>query len=405
MVNLKGIFEKLINTRTTLFQDKKVLLDETYIPENLLHRETEAKKLASILAVALRGETPSNILIYGKSGAEKTAVAKVIADELVKTGKKMGREISVVYLDCQIFNTEYRVFAKLANQFGGRVPFTGWPMEKVYNTFKELADKKKQYILVILDQIDKVFFDRDHRKEIKHLLYLLTRINSEFKNTKLSLIGISPDLRFVKYLNLKVQSSLGREEIEFLPYNEEQLKDILKQRAESAFKEGVSDESTISLCAKLTAQDGDARKAIDLLKIAGEIAEIECSDKITDSHIKKAEEKIRRNKINGTILPMLIQKKLVLYSALLLEENRITTGELYQKYKELARALSLDILTIRRISDFIFELEMSDILSCKVISLGRYGRTKEIKLEMNPLEIKRVLEEDEGILNFPSFLF
>lgn len=398
--SIRRIFKNALEEKT-LFKNKEILRD-SYIPENLPHRDTEVKQLAYILVPILKGETVSNILIRGRNGTGKTVVVKAIGNELIKTAGEKRIKASMVYLDCNINNTAYRVLRKLANQFEARVPFTGWPRERVYNTFKESADRKKQYILVILDKVDKLVYKKNTGYRECNLIYLLTRINSELKNTKVSLIGISNDLRFTDYLDSETQSSFNPEEIAFQPYNSSQLEDILRQRAELAFKEEVLDEFVIPLCVAIEAQNGNAKRAIDLLRNSGEIAVREGADKITENHVRKASEKIDKENIFESVRTLPIQSKAVLYSAVLSQEqgnDPVTTGALYDMYQRLCKRLSLDQLTPRRVSQIISELTILNILDSKVIARGRYGRTKETSINLPFIETKMFLEKDFKDIN------
>ncbi|UCH71836.1 MAG: hypothetical protein JSW62_05415, partial [Thermoplasmatales archaeon] len=65
------IFGRLLKTES-LFVNREAMRP-AYIPEALPHREKEINNLANILVPALRGETPSNVFIYGKTGTGKTA--------------------------------------------------------------------------------------------------------------------------------------------------------------------------------------------------------------------------------------------------------------------------------------------------------------------------------------------
>ncbi len=389
-----GIFESILQ-REPLFKNKEALR-HSYTPNELPHRDKEIRQLANILAPALKGETPSNVLIYGKSGTGKTIVSRFICRELINTSKKIGVPVNATYVNCEITDTKYRVLAKLAKSFGAKVPFTGWPTDKVYNAFKEAIDNKKRTVVVILDEIDRLVL-----KSGDNVIYNLTRINSELKNARVSIVGISNDLKFTSYLDSRVKSSLGDEEIVFSPYNAKQLEDILRQRAEIAFKESVLEEYVIPLCAAFAARDhGDARRALDLLRVAGELAEREGSDRVTEEHVRRANKKIEADNIAQVVRTLPTQSKLVLYSMILLEERdkNITTGEVYELYKKLCKAFSIDILTLRRVSDIISELDILGILSTRVVSKGRYGRTKEIKLEVPSRGIKIIIEDELRLL-------
>ena len=64
---MTNIFDKYLDAPPIFKKDRDVLRP-SYIPEKLLHREDQINQIASVLAMALRGERPSNILIFGKTG-------------------------------------------------------------------------------------------------------------------------------------------------------------------------------------------------------------------------------------------------------------------------------------------------------------------------------------------------
>ena len=385
-----NIFEDIL-TSPKIFKNRDVLR-HTYTPDDLPHRDEQIRTLASILAPALRGETPSNVLIYGKTGTGKTATVKFVGRQLEEMSRKLNVRCMVHYINCELIDTQYRVLASLANALGRNVPMTGWPTDHVYEEVKEALDMKEQTVIIVLDEIDKLV------KKGDEALYNLSRINSELERGKVSIIGISNDLKFKNYLDPRVISSLSEEEIIFPPYNAEQLKDILEQRGKLAFYDGVLDDEVIPYCAALAAQEhGDARKALDLLRVSGEIAEKENADKVTKEHVKKAVKKIESDHIAEAVRTLPTQSKILLFGMVLLTESgyrKFTTGEVYAVYKNLCRRIGMDILTQRRISDLISELDMLGIINSIVISKGRYGRTREIKLDVPIDDVKRVILED-----------
>ncbi len=385
-----NIFEDIL-TSPKIFKNRDVLR-HTYTPDDLPHRDEQIRTLASILAPALRGETPSNVLIYGKTGTGKTATVKFVGRQLEEMSRKLNVRCMVHYINCELIDTQYRVLASLANALGRTVPMTGWPTDQVYEEVKKALDLREQTVIIVLDEIDKLV------KKGDEALYNLSRINSELEKGKVSIIGISNDLKFKNYLDPRVISSLSEEEIIFPPYNAEQLKDILEQRAKLAFYEGVLDDEVIPYCAALAAQEhGDARKALDLLRVSGEIAEKENADKVTKEHVKKAVKKIESDHIAEAVRTLPTQSKILLFGMVLLTESgyrKFTTGEVYAVYKNLCRRIGMDVLTQRRISDLISELDMLGIINSIVISKGRYGRTREIKLDVPIDDVKRVILED-----------
>ncbi len=388
---MENLFEDLIG-EGKIFANKEVLRP-TYIPENLPHRKKQIKGLADTLSAALKGETPSNILIYGKTGTGKTATVKYVSKELEEMGKKRGSKCSLIYINSEVFDTQYRVFTYLARVFNKHVPMIGWPTDMVYSEFKTGIDTEDRSVIVILDEVDKLAGKGDGA------LYNISRINSELNNAKVSMIGISNDLTFTELLDPRVRSSLGEEEIIFPPYNADQLQDILGERAGIAFNESALDDAVIPLCAAFAAQEhGDARRALDLLRVSGEIAERAKLDVLTEEHVRLASEKIEANRIVEVVKTLPLQTKIVLNSVLLLNrernKRRFSSGEVYNMYRRLCSHLNMEALTQRRVTDLVSELDILGLINAVIVSKGRYGRTKEISLSVAEESVQPVLLED-----------
>lgn len=388
---MENLFENLISGGG-IFADKEVLR-ATYIPENLPHRKKQIKGLADILSAALKGETPSNVLIYGKTGTGKTATVKYVSNELEEMAVKTGSNCSLLYINSEVFDTQYRVFAYLARVFNKWVPMIGWPTDMVYSEFKKGIDAENRSVIVILDEVDKL------ASKGEGALYNLSRINSELNNARVSLIGISNDLTFTELLDPRIRSSLGEEEIIFPPYDADQLQDILEERAGKAFNDSSLDEAVIPLCAAFAAQEhGDARRALDLLRVSGEIAERSKSKKVCEEHVRLASKNIETNRIVEVVKTLPLQSKIVLNCVLLLnrEKNkrRLSSGEIYNMYMKLCNHLGIEALTQRRVADLVSELDILGLVNAVVISRGRYGRTKEIALSVPEEFVQPVLLED-----------
>jgi len=371
----------------------------TYTPEILPHREKEITDLASILVPALRSETPSNVFIYGKTGTGKTAVTKFVGKELLKKGNETDRKVNFIYVNCEVVDTQYRLLQNLANHFiddwSERIPFTGWPTDEVFAKLKMMIEKQGGVTVIILDEVDKLKGDE--------ALYNLSRVNADLKGAKVSIIGLSNDLKFTEFLDPRVKSSLGEENMIFPPYDAGELQDILNQRIKIALKPESIAEEVVPLCSALAAQEhGDARRALDLLRMSAELAERSKSPKITKKHVKLAQSKIEIDRIIEVVRTLPTQSKLILLAVLLQERynkktgtaGAITTGEVYEVYKDLCKKTRTDVLTQRRIADLISELDMLGIITARVISKGRYGRTRDIKTSSLD-DIMKILKEDE----------
>ena len=280
---LDEIFEKFVST-ARIFRDREVLRHD-YLPEKLPHREAQIKTLGETVAPVLKGARCSNVFIYGKTGTGKTAVTKYVLQHLEVKAKELGAPVKFCYVNCRLAGTEYRVFSVLCRNIGISVPFTGLSVGEVFNRFKNGLDVSKKLLIIVLDEIDALIKARGDT-----LLYELTRINETLRNSKVSHIGISNDLRLKEFLDPRVLSSLSEEEIVFRPYDASELKNILSERAKLAFQEGALSDGALSLCSALAAAEhGDARRALDLLRVAGEVAERKGASVVVEEDIREAE--------------------------------------------------------------------------------------------------------------------
>lgn len=394
---LDNLFEEFL-TKESIFTCKGAL-QAKYQPKNFLHREELVKELASILAPTLRDELPSNIFIYGKTGTGKTSVIRWIADQLSSKAGSIDVRLKIIYVNIKldrVADTEYRLFAYLGEQLGATIPTTGLPTSHVFEVFKREVDARDSTIIVILDEVDRLI-----SKTGDEVLYNLTRMSGDLKHSKVCIIGITNDLKFLDTLDPRVRSSLSEEEILFPPYNALQLQDILARRAEIAFKSGVVDKAVIRKCAARAAREhGDARKALDLLRVAGEIAERAGDTKVIEKHLDIAEDRIDFDRVLETVKSQPRQSKAVLFSIMRLNGVEVTTGDVYDTYRHMCNNSGLSVLTQRRVSDLISELDMLGIVSAKKKSLGRYGRTRFISLHLPSVvhgNIHEILSSEFGM--------
>ena len=395
--DVKTIFENFLKTNS-IFKDKRIL-QSNYTPDTIPHREEQIEQIAKILAPTLKINKPSNIFIYGKTGTGKTLSVRHTTNKICQMAQELQLPIRIIYINCKlkkIADTEYRLIAQIIREFGKDIPATGLPTDEVYRIFFNTIDSKKQIIILILDEIDQLV-----KKTGDEILYNLTRINSETKEAQISIIGISNDLVFTDTLDPRIRSSLSEEEIIFNPYNALQIQEILNCRAKEAFKKEAIEQGVIEKCAAYAAREhGDARRALELLRVAGEIADRECCEKLKIRHLDEAEEKMEKDRIVDIVTTQPKQFQAVLYSVILLSTKNkkiIETGELYNLYRKVCVDAGLRSLTQRRVSDVVSELDMLGIINARTISKGRYGRTREILLATNSEtehKIKSIIEKE-----------
>lgn len=391
------MFERFVNG-PTIFRNRDVLRHD-YLPDRLPHREEQIRLLGSTVAPVLRDARCSNVFIYGKTGTGKTAVAKYVMSHLETKAKEFGARVKFCYVNCRMTGSAYRIFASLGQSVGISVPFTGLSVGEVFDRFRSGLEATRTILIVALDEVDALIKERGDG-----LLYELTRINETLQHSKVSLIGISNDLRLKEFLDPRVFSSLSEEEMVFRPYDAGELRRILLERSALSFQDGSLSDPALSVCSALAAAEhGDARRALDLLRVAGEVAERQGARVIMEEHVREAEKRIEHNRVAEAIKNLTLHSKLVLLSVYRLNKPSATTGEIYDVYNVLCEELGLGLLTQRRLGTLVNELDAMGLLNAKIVNMGRYGRTKKIRLEVGRALIKETFVGDSRLVHLVQF--
>jgi cell division control protein 6 len=392
--DIDDIFVRAASGKSFVKNRQTLTID--YVPDKLPFRDGESRALAETLSIVLRKEPgrPSNLLLFGEPGTGKTAVVKKVVGSLKKKAKELGIDVTVPMINAKTANSTYKVLFEIADAIGinkaeKKIPFTGISLGEATGRVLQFIQEKKLHLILVIDEIDTLV-----ESSGDDMLYTFTRTNERMsKGGFVSIIGISNDLSFKEKLDPRVRSSLSEEEMVFNPYTVEQLRQILSERAKLAFNEGAITDAAINLCAAMAGREhGDARKAINLLRVAAELAEREHTSKVEEKHVRASEEKIEKDVTFDTIKSATTHTKLIILA--ITKSKNGNTGDIYDIYTALCKQSVQTPLTQRRLTQIVSKLELQGLVTTNIINQGRHGRSQIIKITLPSATIKDALKDD-----------
>jgi len=360
-------------------------LSESYQPEEIEERDEEIAAYMDALQPIVDGWEPNNVFLYGNTGVGKTAVTEYLLSMLQEDVKAYGDvDLSVLSINCKTLNSSYQVAVEMVNTLrptGAEISSTGYPQQTVFKKLYDELEALSGTVVIVLDEIDSIG-DQDE------LLYELPRAqaNGYLEDTSLGVIGISNDFKFRDKLDPRVQDTLCERELQFPPYDAPELTNILSSRADIAINEGAYEQGVLNLCAALAARDsGSARQALDLLRLAGEIAENAETTRIQEQHVEQARTKLEQERVEEGMRELTVHGRLALLAVIAkaaADETPCRNRELYEEYQRLCEQAGTDPLVQRSVHNHLSDLRMFGILSAKENRSGSRGNYYSYELNV-----------------------
>jgi cell division control protein 6 len=374
--------------RESVFVNRDLVEPDTIIDEErIVGRDDQLESVVSYLKPALEGNRPPNMLLYGPAGTGKSLIIGAVTEQIIDLCESNGRRFGRVSINCQPINTlDQAVFAlveKVANDVGEDVgvPETGVSTKKKYRRLYDLVNEYYDSIIFVLDEIDllKGRHDQDEPAFSKILYQLSRASNNDDIEGGVSVAALTNDPKFMENIDGRAESSFNPRDVYFSDYNADQLRNILKNRRD-AFRENALEEDVIPLIAAFAAQShGDARKAIDLFRSAGDLADERGATVVTEDHVRETQEEIDTDRSMNLIEGLTTQKKLALFATAAVAEfstdsnMKVPSKVGFSIYKWITDEIDADQTTRETYVKYIKEMATYGLVGAERVSKGRGG--------------------------------
>ena len=382
--------EKQIKTilKNTIILNRRYLDDEQLYREEQFSvlkeifdvnvRDREIKELSSHFAPVFRQDHPIHLSLLGKTGTGKTVTMLYFLNLLQSLCCRNKIKLRYIHLDLSTPKPCFRVLNDLACFLDAAKRYKrGISLDELMCKIEDKIREYPGYFVLFVDEIDHV------RKDLDSLLKFLIKRLPQRLSGKLVLIFSSNKLDWQDNIDPRIKSFLKINEQFFEPYDAFDLKKILSIRIKKALNPKMIQEGVLEKIAAVSSQNhGDARKAVEILSKSANIGERE-GTVITMDLVDKAMEEIERDKYVDMIKNSPKQLQATLFSIISSSSSKpLYTGEAYGTYRSFCAKINMRALTQRAFSDLVSELDMYGFIQARVLSHGRYGRTKEIVVNL-----------------------
>lgn len=363
---------------------KKSYLDTLTFPSKIIARQDKAKELVRLFLGYKQELVVPFISVYGRSGSGKSTIVRFVCENL--------DDISYSFVNLRkaktVFGCANLILAELGQPNLKSAQGINTALETISSSIVSVLeqDGNKLFVLV-LDEFDVLF--NDARGKPSDFVYNLVVMEERLreKGHLVCVVAISNNVMSDYELDDRVRSRIGSSEVFFGAYSKKDVLAIIKDRAQKAFSDKI-DPAVIQYCAEYSsAEHGDARRAIDLLRVAAEIASLKGEKKISKSHVDLANEELQKDRVVKIISAASYHLRLGCAALI-----RITflSGEVWHStstiYKQYCKIIAKDVkpLSYRRVSELLTELQNSGLALSQTSSKGRHGYGTQYKLTLSP---------------------
>lgn len=389
---------------------KRELLEVGSVPDEdrIVGRDNEIEALVSNLRPIIRNDSPTPTLVFGKTGTGKSLTTRHVSMTAKGVASDQGISVANAYVDCSQHSTETqaaRATARALNEEADEprdVPLTGLSAGQYYTIVWELLEDYFDAAIVILDEIDRIKPDQDDNRD--NILMQFSRANEAGKtDSNIGVIAISNKIDYAEELNQRVKSSFGNEELQFPPYNANQLRNIMGARKD-AFYDDVLEPDVIPKAAALAAREhGDARKAIRILKNAGLIAEEQQDSRVRVVHLDAAKDRAEVDRLEEHLSSQTPHARYILLALAALTESDdvppdkegYRTTRVHDAYQQVCELEGANTLKIDRVRELLAEQAFLEIIESSHIGGGHKGGTfTEWRLLKDPSIVRECVDSE-----------
>jgi len=361
-----------------VFRDESVF-EVDYVPETFKHRESQLESLKYALRPAVRGSRPLNTVIRGPPGTGKTTAVQKLFGELGVEAP----DVRTVRVNCQVDSTRYAVFSRLFQSvFDYEPPSSGVSFKKLFEQVTDRLVEEDEVLIVALDDVNYLFYEN----EASDTMYSLLRAHETHTGARIGVVVVSSDLSLsvMDELDSRVQSVFRPEDIYFPPYDAPEIVDILRERVQRGFHDGVLSAPELDRVAELTAESGDLRVGIDLLRRAGLNAEMRGSRTVSEEDIEEAYERSKYVHLARSLQELSDSERALV--RVVAEHGGEQAGDVYEAFHEQTD------LGYTRYSEIVKKLEQLGVLETEYADVEGRGRSRSLSLAYEPEAVLDRLE-------------